>query len=158
MERASTLLLKMAVFLLASPAIAFILLGLPYLIQNPFNTTYAHILYPIVIGISLTMIPFFFALYQAYKLLHYIDKRQAFSQISVSALKKIKCCAWFISGIYIVILPFLYFVAKLDDAPGIMVIGMVVVFASFLIAVFAALLQRLLQEAVDIKTENDLTV
>src|SRR5690606_7118193 len=127
MERASTLLLKMAVFLLASPAIAFILLGLPYLIQNPFNTTYAHILYPIVIGISLTMIPFFFALYQAYKLLHYIDKRQAFSQISVYALNKIKCCAWFISGIYIVILPFLYFVAELNDAPGIMVIGIVVV-------------------------------
>jgi hypothetical protein len=35
---------------------------------------------------------------------------------------------------------------------------MVVIFASMVIAVFAAVLQRLLQEAIDIKSENDLIV
>jgi hypothetical protein len=35
---------------------------------------------------------------------------------------------------------------------------MVPIFASMVIAVFAAVLQRILQEAIDIKSENDLTV
>ena len=48
--------------------------------------------------------------------------------------------------------------AEMDDAPGIILIGMVVIFASMVIAVFAAVLQRLLQEAIDIKSENDLIV
>ena len=158
MERASTLLLKIAVFLLGIPAAALIVFGLPSLIKNPINETYAHILYPIVIGVYLTTIPFFIALYQALKLLNFIDHSQAFSQTSVFALKKIKFCALIISGVYVIILPFIYLVADLDDAPGLIVIGMVVIFAAFVISVFAALLQRLLQEAINIKTENDLTV
>jgi hypothetical protein len=55
-------------------------------------------------------------------------------------------------------LPFVYLVADLDDAPGLMIIGMVPIFASLVIAVFAAVLQKLLQEAIDIKSENDLIV
>lgn len=37
-------------------------------------------------------------------------------------------------------------------------IGMVIIGAPMVIAVFAAVLQRLLQEAIDIKSENDLIV
>lgn len=36
------------------------------LLRNPFNPEYAVILYPIVIGILLTFIPYLFALYQSY--------------------------------------------------------------------------------------------
>jgi hypothetical protein len=36
--------------------------------------------------------------------------------------------------------------------------GSAIIFASMVIAVFAAVLQRLLQEAINIKSENDLTV
>ncbi|WP_219914085.1 DUF2975 domain-containing protein, partial [Bacillus paranthracis] len=38
------------------------------------------------------------------------------------------------------------------------IIGMIIIFASMVIAVFAAVLQRLLKDAIDIKSENDLTV
>lgn len=57
-----------------------------------------------------------------------------------------------------IIIPFVYNVAELDDAPGLIIIGMVPIFASMVIAVFAAVLQRLLEEAIHIKSENDLTV
>ncbi|MEH6994350.1 DUF2975 domain-containing protein, partial [Neobacillus drentensis] len=124
----------------------------------PVNPDYAHILYPLVIGMYVSVIPFFAALVQAFKLLSYIDKNQAFSELSVNALKNIKICALTISGLYLVILPFVYLVAELDDAPGLIIIGIVPVFASMVIAVFAAVLQRLLKEAIDIKSENDLTV
>nr|WP_263327005.1 DUF2975 domain-containing protein [Neobacillus sp. Marseille-Q6967] len=158
MKQVSTLFLKIAVFLIGTPVLALCIFGLPWLAKNPVNPDYAHILYPIVIGMYVSVIPFFVALYQAFKLLSYIDKNQAFSELSVRSLKNIKLCAMTISGLYVVILPFVYLVAELDDAPGLIIIGMVPAFASMVIAVFAAVLQKLLQEAIDIKSENDLTV
>jgi hypothetical protein len=158
MKRGSTLFLRMAVFLIGTPVLALAIFGLTWLPKNPANPDYAYILYPIVIGMYVSAIPFFVALYQAFKLLSYIDKNQAFSELSVKALKNIKICAMTISGLYLVILPFVFLVAELDDAPGLVIIGMVPVFASMVIAVFAAVLQRLLKEAIDIKSENDLTV
>lgn len=158
MKRGSTLFLKLAVFLIGIPVLTVCVIGIPYLINNPANPEYAHILYPIVIGVYVSTIPFFIALFQALKLLVYIDKDQAFSELSVKALKNIKICAITISALYVVILPFVYVVAEIDDAPGLILMGMVPVFASMVIAVFAAVLQRLLQEAIDIKSENDLTV
>ena len=55
-------------------------------------------------------------------------------------------------------MPLFYLIAEKDDAPGIILIGMALIFASMVIAVFAAVLQKLLKEAIDIKSENDLTV
>ena len=158
MKQGSTLFLKIAVFLMGIPVLALGIFGLVDLVNNPANPDYAHILYPIVIGMYVSVIPFFVALYQAFKLLSYIDKSQAFSDMSVTALKKIKFCALTISGLYVVVLPFVFLVAELDDAPGLVIVGMVPVFASMVIAVFAAVLQRLLQEAIAIKIENDFTV
>ncbi|WHZ59965.1 DUF2975 domain-containing protein [Metabacillus hrfriensis] len=158
MKHGSTLFLKIAVFLIGTPVLALCIFGLPWLANNPANPDYAHILYPILIGMYVSAIPFYIALYKAFKLLSYIDKNQAFSELSVKALKKIKFCAMTISGLYVVIMPFVFLVADLDDAPGLIIIGMVSIFASMVIAVFAAVLQRLLKEAIDIKSENDLIV
>lgn len=105
-----------------------------------------------------TAIPYYFALYQTFKLLNYIDKNNAFSELSVQALKNIKYSALAISVLYVLGMPLFYLVAERDDAPGIIIIGMIMIFASMVIAVFAAVLQRLLKDAIDIKSENDLTV
>ncbi|WP_068673526.1 DUF2975 domain-containing protein [Oceanobacillus sp. Castelsardo] len=158
MKQVSTFFLKIAVFLLGIPVLALGIFGLTWLTNNPANPDYAHILYPIVICIYVTVIPYFIALSQAFKLLSYIDRSQAFSELSVKALKNIKFCAITISGLYVVILPFVYVVAELDDAPGLIIIGMLPIFASVVIAVFAAVLQKLLKEAIDIQSENELTV
>ena len=114
--------------------------------------------YLVLIDLYASAIPFYFALYQAFKLLSYIDKNKAFSELSVKALKKIKYCAITISILYVLGMPLFYLIAEKDDAPGVIVIGLVIIFASMVIAVFAAVLQKLLQEAIDIKSENDLTV
>lgn len=45
-----------------------------------------------------------------------------------------------------------------EDITGFISLGLMLTFASMVIAVFAAVLQRLLQEAIDIKSENDLIV
>ena len=157
LRRGSTLFLKLAVFMMGMPVLALGIFGFIWLMNHPANPEYAPALYPIVSGMYLTLIPFFTALYQAYKLLNFINKDQAFSQWSVQALKMIKGCALTISGVYVVILPFVFAVAQLDDAPGLVIVGGFPIFGSLIIAVFAAVLQRLLQEAITLKSENDVT-
>ncbi|MEC0126166.1 DUF2975 domain-containing protein [Paenibacillus pabuli] len=158
MKRGTTIFLKLAVLLIGVPILALCIFGIPWLANNPVNPNYAGVLYPIVIIMYVSVIPFIVALYQAFRLLSYIDKNEAFSLMSVKSLKTIKYCAIVISSLYFVMLPFVYVVAEKDDAPGLILMGMVPIFASLVIAVFSAVLQRLLQEAIDIKSENDLVV
>ncbi|MDP1459417.1 MULTISPECIES: DUF2975 domain-containing protein [Bacillus cereus group] len=160
MKQGSTLFLKTAIILIGIPVFALCIFLIPN-IGNYAADLYpdiAYIKYLVLINLYATVIPFYFALYQAFKLVSYIDKGNAFSKLSVRALKKIKQCAITISVLYVVGMPLFYLVAERDDAPGIIIIGMILIFASMVIAVFAAVLQRLLKDAIDIKSENDLTV
>ncbi|MDJ1476351.1 DUF2975 domain-containing protein [Bacillus sp. LS15-K4] len=160
MKQGSTLFLKTAIILIGIPVFALCIFLIPN-IGNYAAELYpdiAYIKYLVLINLYATVIPFYFALYQAFKLVSYIDKGNAFSKLSVRALKKIKQCAVTISVLYVIGMPLFYLVAERDDAPGIIIIGMLLIFASMVIAVFAAVLQRLLKDAIDIKSENDLTV
>jgi len=113
---------------------------------------------PVLIIMYVTAMPFFFALFQTLKLLSYIDKNSAFSDLSIRALKKIKYCAFIVSALYTAGMPFLVSVADKDDAPGAVGFGVVFIFASITIATVAAILQKLVQSGLDMKSENDLTV
>ncbi|HDR7614006.1 TPA: DUF2975 domain-containing protein [Bacillus mycoides] len=160
MKQRSTLFLKTAIILIGIPVLALCIFLVPN-IGNYAAELYpdiAYIKYLILINLYATVVPFYFALYQAFKLVSFIDKDNAFSKLSVRALKKIKQCAVTISILYVVGMPLFYLVAERDDAPGIIILGMLLIFASMVIAVFAAVLQRLLKDAIDIKSENDLTV
>ncbi|KON69800.1 membrane protein [Peribacillus butanolivorans] len=160
MKRGTTLFLKIAVILIGIPVLALCIFLVPEIAKfaAELYPDMTYIKYLVLIDLYASAIPFYFALYQAFKLLSYIDKNKAFSELSVRALTKIKYCAITISILYVVGLPLFYLIAELDDAPGIILIGLVIIFASMVIAVFAAVLQRLLQEAIDIKSENDLIV
>ncbi|MEK3810996.1 DUF2975 domain-containing protein [Bacillus sp. FSL R7-0685] len=160
MNRMSTIFLKMALVLIGIPILALCIFLVPKIANYSAELfpNIAYIKYLVFIYLYVTAIPFYFALYQAFKLLSYIDKNKAFSGLSVRALKNIKYCAVTISIFYVAGMPVFYLIAEIDDAPGIIVIGLVIIFASMVIAVFAAVLQKLLKEAIDIKSENDLTV
>jgi MFS superfamily sulfate permease-like transporter len=150
MKQGTTLFLKIAVILIGIPVLAMCIFWLPGFVN--------YLPYPILIGVYLTAISFFLALYQALKLLSYIDKNKAFSELSVNALKNIKYSAITISVLYAGLVPFLFPIADADDAPGLIGFPLIFIFASMVIAVFAAVLQKLLKEAIDIKSENDLTI
>ncbi|TNJ64391.1 DUF2975 domain-containing protein [Paenibacillus hemerocallicola] len=160
MERGTTLFLKVTLFLIGIPILALCIFFVPQLANfaAELYPDIAYMKYLVFIDLYATAIPFYFALYQAFKLLIYIDKNTAFSELSVKALKNIKYCAIAISILYVLGMPLFYLIAELDDAPGIILIGMVIIFASMVVAVFAAVLQKLLKNAIDIKSENDLTV
>lgn len=160
MERGTTLFLKAAVIVIGIPVLALCVFLVPEIANFAVELypDFSILKYLVFIDLYASAIPFYIALYQAFKLLGYIDKNQAFSESSVQVLKNIKYCAFTISGIFVMGMPLFYLMAERDDAPGIIVIGMVLIFAAMVIAVFAAVLQKLLKEAIDIKAENDLTV
>ncbi len=128
MKKGSTLFLKIVIVLIGATVLGACIFVLPGIIGSIEMGGYD----PILIGMYLTAIPFFIALYQY--------------------------CAITISALYALGMPYIFHVADLDDAPGVVAIGLVIVFASFVIAVFAAVLQKLLKNAIDIKSEHDLTV
>lgn len=154
MKQGSTTLLRLTIFLLGLGALVIAVWPIPLAIMTDETGFYK----PILIGMYFPAIPFFIALFQATKLLSYIDSNKAFSIASVKALKIIKYCAFVVSGLYTAGMPYIFYAADRDDAPGVVAIGLVIVGASFVLAVFAALLQRLVESAVDMKSENDLTV
>lgn len=158
MKKYSTLFLKLAVILIGLPVLVAAIYLLVLICKGEANSEYSYMLYPIVTGLYGSMIPFYIALFNAFKLLNYIDNNIAFSKLSVDALKYIKYSANSISLIYILILPFLFLLADKEDAPGLVLFGLIFIFAALVISVFAAVLQRLLKDAIEIKTENDLTV
>ncbi|MBV4446139.1 DUF2975 domain-containing protein [Clostridium tyrobutyricum] len=159
MKQYSTIFLKIAVIVIGIPVLALGIYGLFDLYKYPLNpNNHELILYPIIIGIYVTVVPFYFALYQTFKILCYIDKSKAFSELSIKSLKYIKYCAITISIIYALIIPFVFPVADAEDAPGLVGFPIIFIFVASVVAVFSAVLQRLLQDAIDIKSENDLTV
>jgi hypothetical protein len=154
MERGSTFILKMAIVLIGLIVLGLCLLVLPAGLLSD-NTGYYR---PILLGLYIPAIPFFFALYSALSLLNLIEKNEAFSIESVNDLKKIKYSAVTICALFAAGMPYIFYAADRDDAPGVALIGFVIIGSSFVIATAAAVFQSLLQNAVDIKSENDLTV
>ena len=155
-----TLFLKVAVFLMGIPVLALCIFSVPAIARgfSEIIPGMGYVQYLVYIGLYATALAYFLALYQAYRLLSYIDRNEAFSDLSVKALKNIKYCAMAISGFYVLLMPIIYLFAEYDDAPGVIVIGMIMIFGAMVIAVFAAVLQKLLNTAIEIKSENELTV
>ncbi|MBP1933107.1 DUF2975 domain-containing protein [Ammoniphilus resinae] len=158
MKKGTTTFLKIAVFIIGLLVIVFCSFWLPGLASEAaaMNPEYAYLKLPVLIGLYLTAIPFFLALNRAWRLLNDIESGNAFSERSVIFLRHIKNCAGSIIFLYVAGILLLAINNALH--PGIAVAGVIILFATLVIAVFAAVLQKLLKSALDIKEENDLTV
>jgi len=101
-------------------------------------------------------IPFFIALYKAFKLLGYIGQNKAFSLNSVRTLSSIKYCAIVLSifivmaGLYVRI-----FHNKDDDPAGFLAMCIVTTFVSLVVATAVAVFEKILQNGMDIKSEKE---
>jgi len=158
MKRSSTLFLKVVILLIAVVALAG-MIRFPQTEGRAANLDLISIYTdPFIIYIYIASIPFFVGLYQAFKLLNFIDANKAFSQGAVNTLKNMKFASLSLIGFIALAEFYIRFFAHGDDPAGPTALGIIVSFASVVIATAAAVFQRLLQNAVDIKSENDLTV
>lgn len=161
MRRSSLVFLQAVVMALGVGALA-LLLWEPQVEGVNKNRTNFEIYFqdPFLALVYAGSIPFFIALYQAIRALGYVGRNQVFSPEVVKALRAIKYCALAIIGFVVVEEIWILLMNNGDnDNPGAPIfMGLLIVFPSIVVATAAAMFELILQNAVDIKSENDLTV
>jgi hypothetical protein len=160
MKRSATIFLQVIIILIGVGALTFMLWE-PHLEGRNARATLFEIYFkdPFLAYVYTASIAFFTALYQAFKLLGFVRRNEVFSQRSVKALKTIKYCALALAGFIAVALAYIFLAIRgKDDIAGGVMMGLLLIFLSVIVATAAAVFERLLQNAVDMKSENDLTV
>lgn len=158
MKRTSTVFLQVVISLIGIGALG-LLLWEPHIEGRNAHATLFEIYFkdPFLAYAYIGSIPFFVAVYQAFKVLGYARQNTIFSRAAVKALRTIKYCAISIIGFVAVGEIFIMYNSS-DDRAGGVFMGILITFGSIVIATAAAMFERILQNAVDIKSENDLTV
>lgn len=114
---------------------------------------------PFILYGYVSSIPFFVALYHAFKLLGYVGQNKLFTLHSIRAIRSIKYCAIILS--ILVVMAGLYirmFHDKEDDPAGFLAMCIVITMISIAVAIAAAVLDKNVHNAVNMKSENDLTI
>lgn len=158
MKRGPAIFLQVVVVLVGLGALA-LLLWEPQIEGRNKHATLFEVYFqdPFLAYVYVASIPFFVAVVQAFKVLGYAGRNQVISPAAVGSLRTIKRCAMaiigFVAGAEVMILSHTN-----EDRAGGVFMGIVIAFASVVVATAAAVFERILQNAVDIKAENDLTV
>ena len=158
MKRGSTIFLQVVIVLIGIGTLA-LMLWEPHIEGRNAHATPFQVYFkdPFLAYAYVASIAFFVALYQAFKVLGYVGQNKTFSQATVKAMGTIKYCGMALIGFVVLGVIFILLGDSEDRPPGV-VMGILATFASAVIATAAAIFERILQNAVDIKSENDLTV
>jgi DUF2975 family protein len=158
MRFGATVFLRVVLVLIGIGALAFLLVEPHYEGRNAHATLFeiyfkdAFLAYAYVASIA-----FFVGLYHAFKVLSYAGRNQEFSPAAVKSVRTIKYCALalicFVVGAEAFIM-----LHESDDRAGGVFMGALIFLGSIVVAAAMAILERTLQNAVDMKSENDLTV
>jgi len=158
MNRGSTVFLRLVISLVAIVALAVCVFPLPRMIAKEAAKTpdTAWQIYLFLVGAYLQAALFLFALYQAFRLLSYIDGNKAFSELSVRALRHIKHSALTISLLMVAGIAWVLVLSagSGDDSAGPVMMGLIGTLASSVVAAAAAVLQTQVQKAIDMKREG----
>lgn len=160
MNKLSTVFLRIVIVVVGLAALALCAFVLPQIGEGwtaefPLEPKSG---YWVMASLYAAAIPFFLALFAGLKLLSYIDLNKAFSEDSVRVLQHIVYYAVTMSLALMLYMPAAFHFAEIDDAPGVIVFAFAFACLPLVVAVFAAVLKKLLQNAIEFKNENDLTV
>ena len=158
MKKTSTIFLQIVIVLIGIGALA-LMLWEPHIEGRNAHATLFQIYFndPFLAYAYIASIPFFVALYQAFKVLGYVRQTKTFSQATVKALRTIKYCAIAIIGFVAVSVIFM-FGGDRDDRPAGVFMRILITFAAIVIGTAAVMFEQVLRDAVDVKSGNDLTV
>ena len=154
----ATIFLRLVISLIAIAALAVCVFPLRRMLAQEAAKTpdTAWQIYIFLVGAYIQAALFLFALYQAFKLLNYIDGNKALSELSVRALRRIKHSAIAIGLLMVVGLVWLGVLSAGtgEDSAGPAMIGFIGTFASSVVAAVAAVLQTQVQKVIDTKKEE----
>lgn len=153
--------LQTVIVLTGSTVLAFMLI-MPHFEGRNIHATVYQIYFndPFLAYVYVASVPFFVALAQAFSLFGRIGRNEVFSQASINSLKKIKYCAFITATTVIAAVVYLRIdiMNGNDESPGIMMLGNAAALALITAGIAAALFQKMLQSAIVMKSENDLTL
>lgn len=109
-------------------------------------------------GIYLSAIAFYFASYEAWKILKNVASFSKFSKQTAIALRKMKWEIFAMSLSYCLLLPTFYIIGDIEDAPGIILFSGAIVVFPLLMSLFLGVLQELFERATLLQEENDATI
>jgi len=158
MKRSSIILLQIVIVLIGIGALS-LMLWEPHIEGRNAHATFFAIYFkdPFLAYAYIASLPFFAALYQAFKILGYIGQNKVFSQATMKALRTIKYCSIAIIG-FVVGGEIFIMSNESDDRTGGFFMGILITFGAIMIATATTAFERHLQNAVSMKSENDLTV
>jgi len=158
-KRSSTAFLQGVIALIGLGALG-LLLWEPHLEGRNAHATVFEVYFkdPFLAYAYLGSVPFFVALYHGFKVLGYAGQNRIFSQTAVKSLRTIKWCAISLIGFVAGGELFILLLNDSDDRAGGVFMGVLITFGSIVMATAAATFERILQSALDLKSENDLTV
>ncbi len=157
MKSGSTIFLQVVIVLIGIGALAFMLWEPHVEGANAHATLFQMYSNSFVLYAFIGSIPFFAALYHAFKVLGYVRQNKTFSQATVNSLRIIKYCA--LALIVFVGASVIFMIGgDREDRPAGLFMRVLVTFPAIIVAAAAAISERILQNAVDLKSENDLTV
>ncbi|MFZ1987798.1 MAG: DUF2975 domain-containing protein [Minisyncoccia bacterium] len=161
MKRSSTIFLQTVIVFIGTGVLA-LMLWEPHLEGRNVHATLFEIYFkdPFLAYAYTGSISFFVALFQAFRLLGYIGQNKVFSQAAVKTLRIIKYCSIILVAFIVGAEGYIFIVSRKvegDIAGGVMM-GATLIFVSTVVATVAAVFERVLQNSVDINSENDLVV
>lgn len=154
----STTFLKVIIFLIGIAVLAVCIFLLPEAarrdaIERPGDYS----LYPLLVCAYGICITFSVVLYQAFKLLTYIERNNAFSELSLQSLNVIKKCAFTV--IFFILLAIVYLRVRVlftgDDAAGPISLGLMGVLATSVVVAFVNVLQKPIKNVLDSQPKNN---
>ncbi len=145
-KQGSTTFLKGIIFLIGIAMLALCIFWLPELAikDAKVHPDTAYFLIPFLVCAYGFCITFSVALYQAFKLLTYIEKNNAFSELSLKSLKIIKKCAFTVIFLILLGIVSLMVLAKVtgDDAAGPISLSLMGILVTSTVATFVSVLQK----------------
>jgi len=149
MKKIPLLFLQVVLVLIGSGILVFMLWE-PHFEGRNVNATPFEIYFkdPFLVYVYMGSIPFFVALYKAFKVLRYIGQDKVFSEATVDAVRTIKHCAFITAGAIVGADTYLFiFVSGNDDLAGVIMLSFIAIFISLIVGAAAVVCERILRNA-----------
>lgn len=156
-KRGSTTFLKVIIFLAGIAVLVLCIFWLPDLaIKEAKARPGDYSLYPLLVYAYGFCITFSVALYQAFKLLTYIERNNFFSELSLKSLKVLKKCGFTTIFIFVLGIVSLKVISKIsgDDPAGPISLSLMGILATSIITAIVDVLQKPLKNFLELKPKE----
>lgn len=93
-----------------------------------------------------TLVPLAYALWHSRLVLTHISLNQFFDEINIGSVRQIGWAAFSVFVLYLLAMPVLFWIAQVDDAPGLAAIGLIVMLSSLVIYLICSLMQKIMRK------------